>query len=106
MSDFDLIQSYIQGNPKSFEKLYKKVKGSAEFKALTVTDFNRTVLVLKGSISLLKKIPSGGVWAAKAAKLLKPDRVDDQIASGRLRKGFELILKNVSKLQRRKATSA
>lgn len=88
-----------------FELLYKKIQGSAEFKALTAKDFQEALQAIKGSIALIAKMPSGGAWKAEAAKLLKPDRVDDDVASQRLSKAFSLIHSNVAQLQRKKVTS-
>lgn len=88
-----------------FDLLYKKVNGSAEFKALTQNDFKDALKALKGSISLLSKLPAGGTWKAEATTLLKPDRVDDDVASGRLAKAFKLMENNTKKLQRRKVTA-
>lgn len=97
-----LSQSDLAGK---FDLLYKKVNGSAEFKALTQKDFIETLKALKLSIALISKMPTGGTWKAEATKLLSPDRVDDDVASQRLLKAFNLIHKNVSQLQRKSVNS-
>ncbi len=81
-----------------FELLYAKVKGSNEFKALKSSDFKDATKALEGSMDYLSNIPSGGDWKVKAAEILKPDNVDDDVAAPRLKSAFALILRNIKRL--------
>lgn len=102
LKNMGLTESDLGGK---FDLLFNKVKGSTEYKALTRADYEDAKKALKGSITLLSRIPSGGAWKVEAAKILKPDRVDDEVAHQRLLKAFKLIYSNVSQLQRKSVTS-
>ncbi|MFC1655640.1 hypothetical protein ACFL3C_02110 [Patescibacteria group bacterium] len=91
----------------NFDVLHAKLKNSSSFAVLEESDLQFALETVSNVADVLGRIPSGGKWGAMAQRdmgaMKIADKIDDQVAAPRLRKGLRKVARNIIRIMQLRA---